>query len=241
MFKVAINAGHGINTAGKRCLKSIDPNETREWTLNSRICSKVEEKMKAYEGYELLRIDDKTGKTDYAISTRAKKANNFGADIYIAVHHNAGIKGGSGGGVVSYVYLKVDETTKKLQKLLYDKIIAKTGLKGNRSNPLPSADFGEVRETKMPAVLLECGFMDSTTDTPIILTDAYADKVATAISEAIAEFGKLSKKQVAPAPAPATPEKKLYYVQVGAYSSKENAEKMVKNLQKAGFPAIIKQ
>lgn len=242
MFKVAINAGHGINTAGKRCLKSIDPKETREWTLNSRICSKVEEKMKAYSGYELLRIDDKTGKTDYAISTRAKKANDFGADIYIAVHHNAGIKGGNGGGVVSYVYLKVDETTKKLQKLLYDKIIAKTGLKGNRSNPLPAADFGEVRETKMPAVLLECGFMDSTVDTPIILTEDYADKVAAGITEAIAEFGKLSKKQTAPAPE--TDEKadtKLYYVQVGAYSKKENAEKMADSLKKAGFPAIIKQ
>ena len=30
MFKLTINAGHGINTAGKRCLKSIDPAETRE-------------------------------------------------------------------------------------------------------------------------------------------------------------------------------------------------------------------
>lgn len=237
MYKIALNAGHGINTAGKRCLKSIDPAETREWTLNSRICSKVEAKLKAYEGYELLRIDDPTGKTDYAISTRAKKANNFGADIYIAVHHNAGIKGGSGGGIVSYVYLKVDDTTKKLQKLLYDKLIAATGLKGNRSNPLPSADFGEVRETKMPAVLLECGFMDSTTDTPIILTEEYAEKAASAIVEAIAESGKL-KKKAAP---PAESAKKLYYVQVGAYSARENAERMAASLKKAGFPAFIKQ
>jgi flagellum-specific peptidoglycan hydrolase FlgJ len=34
--------------------------------------------------------------------------------------------------------------------------------------------------------------------------------------------------------------KKLYYVQVGAYSSKENAERMAAQLTKAGFPAFIK-
>ena len=46
MFKIAIDAGHGLYTAGKRCLKSIDPNETREWVLNSRIAGKVIEKLK---------------------------------------------------------------------------------------------------------------------------------------------------------------------------------------------------
>ena len=28
---IAISAGHGYNTAGKRCLKKLDANETREW------------------------------------------------------------------------------------------------------------------------------------------------------------------------------------------------------------------
>lgn len=27
MYKIALNAGHGLNTAGKRCLASLDPNE----------------------------------------------------------------------------------------------------------------------------------------------------------------------------------------------------------------------
>ena len=48
----------------------------------------------------------------------------------------------------------------------------------------------------MPAVLLECGFMDSTTDTPIILTEDYADKVATACVEVLAEKGGLTLKKV---------------------------------------------
>ena len=28
MYKIALNAGHGLNTAGKRCWKELDPNET---------------------------------------------------------------------------------------------------------------------------------------------------------------------------------------------------------------------
>jgi hypothetical protein len=30
MFKIALNAGHGLYTAGKRCLKALDPKETIE-------------------------------------------------------------------------------------------------------------------------------------------------------------------------------------------------------------------
>ena len=37
MAKIAIDAGHGLYTEGKRCLKSLDPNETREWQLNERV------------------------------------------------------------------------------------------------------------------------------------------------------------------------------------------------------------
>ncbi len=193
MIKIAINAGHGRYTAGKRCMKSIDQSETREWVLNARIVEKVIEKLKAYTGYELLRIDDPTGKTDIALKTRTDKANKWGADFYLAVHHNAGINGGSGGGIVCYTYTKVDQTTKDWQKAIYDSLIKHTGLKGNRSQPLASADLHECRETSMPAVLIENGFMDSTTDTPIILTEDFAEKSADAVVEVLAARGGLKK------------------------------------------------
>lgn len=195
MFKVALNAGHHRYNP-KRCLKTIDPNETREWVLNARICEKVEKILTAYSGYELLRIDDRTGETDVPLQTRTDKANAWGADIYIAVHHNAGINGGKGGGIVAYTYTKVSSATKALQKAMYDALIKHTGLKGNRSTPLATANFAECRETKMPAVLLELGFMDSTVDTPIILTEDYADKCAAAITEVIVKQGGLKKKKI---------------------------------------------
>ena len=201
MFKIALNAGHGMNTAGKRCLKSLDPNETKEWYLNSRICNKIEDKLKAYDGYELIRLDDTTGKTDIKLETRTNKANAFNADFYLAIHHNAGVRGGKGGGIIAIVYTSVDNTTLAWQKALYYKLIEHTGLKGNRSNPLQKQSLHEVRYSKMPAVLLECGFMDSSTDVPIILTDEYAEKVATACVEVLADKGGLTKKVVeAPKP-----------------------------------------
>ena len=236
MYKIALNAGHYMNTPGKRCLKSIDPNETREWYLNDRICDKVENKLKAYTGYRLLRIDDTTGKTNVSLHDRAAKANNFGADVYISVHHNAGINGGSGGGVMAYTYLKVSDKTKEIQKLMYNKIVEKTGLKGTRATPLASANLAECRLTSMPAVLLECGFMDSTVDTPIILTEDFAEKTANAICEALVQLGGLKLKETNTP----TNSGKLYYVQVGAYKEKANAQTMVENLKKAGFDAIIK-
>lgn len=194
--KLALTAGHYYYTSGKRCLKSLDPSETREWWLNDRIADKIENLLAGYDGIVVLRTDDTTGQKEIALAERIKAANNFGADFYLSIHHNAGIKGGSGGGIVAYTYTSVSSATALWQKKLYNALIAKTGLKGNRSDPLGKSNLQECRETAMPAVLLELGFMDSSADVPIILTEAFADKCAEAIVEVIvAEWG-LTKKVV---------------------------------------------
>lgn len=231
MFKIALTAGHYSGTPGKRCMKKLDPKETREWTLNDRIADKVEKLLTNYTGYELIRTDDTTGKKDIGLTARTNAANNFKADFYLSIHHNAGINGGAGGGIVAYIYTKASAASGEWQKELYNALIAKTGLKGNRSNPLPKANLHEVRETKMPAVLLELGFMDSKTDVPVILTEDYANKCAEAIVEVLVKRGKLTKKPTEP--------KKLYRVQVGAFSNKANAESLVAKLKKDGYDAAI--
>ena len=190
-FKIALDAGHGINTSGKRCLASIDPNQTREWSLNSRIADKIQNKLQAYTGYEIIRVDDTTGSTDVPLSTRCSKANNWGANLYLSVHHNAGINGGSGGGLESYVYPTTDATNLSWRNLICDKIISKTGSFGNRSSNKKTADFQVLRTTKMRAVLIECAFMDSAIDTPMALTDEFANKCASGFVEALVEIGNL--------------------------------------------------
>ena len=194
MKKLALVAGHYLGTSGKRCLKSLDPNETREWVLNNRIADKVENLLGDYNGIEVLRLDDTTGNKDISLEKRTDSANKFDADFYLSIHHNAAGKLFNGGGIVAYVYTNAIEASIEWQKLLYNALIATTGLKGNRSNPLAKANLHECRETDMPAVLLELGFMDSTTDVPIILTEEYADQCAAAIVKVIVDKWELTAK-----------------------------------------------
>jgi N-acetylmuramoyl-L-alanine amidase len=188
MFKLALNAGHYKHTAGKRCHPSIDPDQTREWTLNDRICDKLEKILSEYDGIEVLRTDDTTGETDVSLSNRSAKANGWGADLYLSIHHNAAGKLFGGGGIVAYVYTSPTDEELMWQKELYNAAVKSTGLYGNRSTPLARKNLHEVRETKMPAVLMECGFMDSTVDCPIILTEIYADKTIVATGRRGAEW-----------------------------------------------------
>jgi len=237
MVRIALDAGHGINTAGKRLLKSLDKAETREWVLNNRVANYVEEFLKEYEGYELMRVDDRTGKRDVPLAERTKKANDWKADIYISIHHNAGINGGSGGGIVVYRYPNSSKMTKAMQKRLYDLLIKHTGLKGNRASPLGEANFHVLRETKMAAVLIENGFMDSRTDVPIILSDTHARKTADGIVEFVVGHFKLKKK---PKPKPTAPKNDGFYrVVVGSFKDRKNAEEQQKKLKKAGFNSFL--
>ena len=195
MFKIAIDAGHGINTAGKRVDKALDPQQTREWTLNDRVARYIAEAAKQYEGVETLRVDDTTGKKDVSLSARCKASNNWGADMYISCHHNAGIKLGSGGGIVAY---SNKEGTKgaEYRDEIYKACIASGGLRGNRADPTKAKGWYVVKNTKAPAVLMEYGFMDSKTDAPVILTDAYSKLVGYATMEGIAKVAGLKKKAV---------------------------------------------
>ena len=193
-FKLALSAGHYLYTAGKRCSKSIDPNETREWWLNDRIADRIEVLLSEYDGIEILRLDDTTGKKDITLRQRSDAANNWKADFYLAVHHNAGVNGGSGGGISVHVYTQPSTESVNWQKELYNALIKNTGLKGNRSNPLVKQNLHECREPKCPAVLMELGFMDSTTDVPIILTQDYAYKCAQACVDVIVKRKGLKKK-----------------------------------------------
>lgn len=229
MFKLALNAGHGLYTAGKRCKKSLDPKQTREWWLNDRICDKIEDILSDYDGIKVLRIDDTKGQTDVPLTDRVKKANDYGADFYLSIHHNAGINGGKGGGLMAYVYKKASQTSLEWQNVLYNAAITATGLKGNRSQPKAKANFYENRMTAMPSVLMECGFMDSKTDVPIILSDDFADKLARAICDVIVDRAGATRKK----------DSRWYRVQVGAYNDKANAETMLKKLKEAGFAGYI--
>ena len=194
MFKLVLDAGHGLKTSGKRCLKSLDANETREWWLNDRIADEVERRLREYNGCSLLRADDRTGARDVPLAERVKAANKWGADFYLSIHHNAGIKGGSGGGIVAYCHTGAGKASVEWRDELYEALVAHTGLRGNRATPKAKANHYVTRNTIMPSVLLELGFMDSSTDAPILLSDEYAAGCAAAIADVVVRTAGLTKK-----------------------------------------------
>ena len=190
---IAIDAGHYNNTPGKRCMKAIDPKETRERYLNARMAEHVEELLKDYE-CEVMRCDDRSGETDPSLTERAERANRAGANAFISIHHNAGINGGKGGGICVFAAGNASKKSLALQRAVYEETVKRTGLKGNRATPLPIANHTVTYTANMPAVLGEFGFMDSTVDTPIIITGEFSYKCAQGIVDALVKIFGIKKK-----------------------------------------------
>lgn len=192
MAKIIIDAGHGLYTAGKRCHASLDPNQTREWVLNSRIATELA-RLLTSAGHQVKRVDDIDGSSDISLANRVKAANAWDADFYISVHHDAVGNGKvfTGGGTTVYVSNGCSKTSKTAQAAIYKHAMSRAKLPGdNRANGKRSANFYVIRYTKMPACLIECGFMDSAKDVPYILTAEWANKMALGIAEGICEvFG----------------------------------------------------
>lgn len=188
MAKIAVDAGHGLYTPGKRCLKSLDPNETREWVLNDRVADSVVSYLQS-AGHEVIRVDDPTGKTDISLGNRCRTANNWKADAYVSVHHNAGANGTSAGGLVVYVGTGEQPKSTKIQEAIYRHAVEDIdGVKGNRYDGTLSAAFYVLMNTNMPAVLVECGFMDSTVDIKNVLNPEWSKKMGREIAEGVCEI-----------------------------------------------------
>lgn len=185
---IVIDAGHGINTAGKRCAKNIDPGETREWVLNSRVADKLQAALSAYD-CTVIRADDITGKTDVPLAKRVAISNNAKADMYISIHHNAG----GGSGTIVYFYSSKAERNRQATDL-YNAVVKSTGLVGNRAQKVIKNGFYVIKNTNAPAFLLENGFMDNGVDTPIILTSAHAEKTAKGILNFLIKELQLKRK-----------------------------------------------
>ena len=231
-FKIAYCAGHHLGNS-KGVPVSMGLGDIREWTLNDRVADHFAKAAQEYEGVELLRTDDPTGQKLINIPERCAAANSWGADIYIDMHHNGGVNGGTGGGVCAFSY-PGSETGKKYRDAIYAAVIAAGGLKGNRAQPLIEKAFDSLHYTHMPAVLMEYGFMDSKTDAPVIVKDEYSKRVAYATMEGIAKVAGLKKKAT---PAPSSDA--IYRVQVGAFRDKQNAINLLYELEEKGYEAFI--
>ena len=190
---IALDAGHALCTAGKEVTLAGYP-RTKEWFLNDRISDRVEELLADYD-CKVIRVGDTTGKNDISLAERVKTANNMGADVYISVHHDSGVGGGCGGGTTVFYYSSSSAREKQARRL-YEAIISYTRLAGNRANPIQKKGFYVIKKTRMPAFLIENGFMDSATDVPIILSPEHAEKTAQGILKFLVSEYLLEKKKL---------------------------------------------
>ena len=205
MFKIAYGAGHN-NATSNGIPRSLDPSGTNEWVLNDRIARYFAQAAKAYPEVQLLRVDDPAGLEPTVLKNRVDKANAWGADFFLAIHHNGGINGGTGGGLVAFSY-KEGTKAAEYRDSIYNACLADGGIRGDRWKGTLTDNLYVLRHTNMPAVLMEYGFMDSVTDVPIILTEEFAKAQAYATMEGIAKIAGLKKKQIEPKPEP-EPEQK---------------------------------
>src|SRR5699024_5036537 len=145
------------NTSGKR-----NPDDEREWKFNNEVLLACQKKLSTYTAVQLLRLDDPTGKIDIPLRTRTNKANQWGADVLISIHHNA-LSGnwGTHQGIETYLYSDASKASRDIAELVQTRMVRAMGL---RNRGVKTANFHMLRESKMPAILTEGGFIDSTID-----------------------------------------------------------------------------
>ena len=227
MFKIAYCAGHDLSTPGKRVPAALDEAQTREWVLNDRIADAFAKAAESYPDIALLRTDDPLGITTVPIAKRTAKANSWGADLYIDMHHNAGIDLGKGGGLTVFSY-PGSQKGRLYRDKVYEGLLAAGAPRGNRSKPLREKKFLSLSKSKMPAILIEYAFMDSPSDWEAICAEDYPERLGKATLEGVLQaawqlgvysFPTLSAKKNSRHPAVKWVQTRLYalgYTQVGA-------------------------
>jgi len=187
LIKVGYDAGHGLYTPGKRT-----PDDEREWTFNDKVARAFANELALYSGVASKRFDDPSGKTDVPLKTRTDGANNWGANYYISFHHNANTgKWGTWGGVETHIYNK----TKNPKSIALANAIQPVLVKNYclRDRGIKKTDLHITRETDCAAVLIEGGFMDSTTDIGALRNDTILANVGKSIAQAFANLVGLKK------------------------------------------------
>lgn len=191
----------------------------------AEICRRIADKCSEY----LTRagIENKIAKpydNDAQWKNRCTESDEFGADYHVPIHTNAG------GGHGTRIFVSC-EANKKNQKVvaIFDGIKKLLPDKFKQGSISVKTDLYEINKPKAKTIYIECAFHDNKEEAQWIINNI--DDIAKAIAEGLA--GKDIARYDTNA--------KLYRVQVGAYSKKENAEKMQKELEAKGYQTIIKE
>lgn len=187
---IAIDNGHGLHTAGKRTPVMDNGKVIHEWQFNHPTAKLLEVALRRC-GFRTLMVSDTSA--DTPLRTRTTVANNAKADLFISIHYNA-YKGtwGSHGGIET-LYHATSSKSKSLAIAIQRQLIASTDMR-NRGT-VARDNLHVLRATNMPAVLVECGFMDNRAEASLMLDKAYQLKCAEAMAKGICEYLGVGYKQ----------------------------------------------
>lgn len=156
---------------------------------------------------------------------KAGIANRSDADYFISIHRNSSPTPNTYSGVETLVYrdagipaLFAENINRELEKVGYANL-------GTKERP----GLAVLRGTKMPAALVEVGFLNTDQDNKLF--DASFSKIANGIAQGIMQTvqgAALTAEEVAP-----------YRIEVGMFRHRENAEILASNLQNDGFDCYI--
>lgn len=194
---IYIDPGHGGDDPGASFYG------VRERDLNLNVSSILKNELEA-RGYTV--VLSRNTNVFIELEDRAKEANRLGADIFISVHHNSMGGGGTARGIETFIHHRISsgfgqETNRNnfemndirikesllLADYIHNDLIRSTGM-NNRG--VKGNNYSVLRNTDIPAVLLELGFMDNRTESSIIKQVTYQTKASKAIADGIDKYFK---------------------------------------------------
>lgn len=196
----------------------------------------IQKKLQGYTGIKVIMT--RTDNSTKSLANRSAYANKNKAEYFLSLHNNAFSKE-SAHGFETFVYNGgVSSKTLAFQKVIHDEAMAFLKKHGITDRGRKRANYHVLRETKMPAALIETLFITNKKENGLLKSDKFLDEYTDAIVRALVKFFGLKKKGTAtPAPAPT---KGVYYrVVTGSFESKKNAEQQVKDLKAKGFDSFI--
>ena len=194
-MKIFIDAGHNDSKFDTGAVG----NGLKEQDITFTISTLLAEKLKSVGVDVMLSRKYKTdilGKDlNSSLSTRAKMANEWGADLFLSMHCNSYWLS-SANGTETYTYSKTSEVY-ELSKEICTAISKKLDTYNRGAK---TANFAVLKKTTMPAILIETAFISNKNDAQK-LRDRQKDFVES-IFEEICKHYKIEKKGQADMPEP---------------------------------------
>ena len=172
---VVIDPGHGGRDPG-----AVGIGGLQEKMIVLPVSLRVAELLRA-EGIQVMmtRSDDRT----LDLQPRVDIANRANATVFISIHANAiSLSRPDVNGVETYYY---SESGRALASVLHANILAASGM---RDRGIKRARFFVLRNTSMPASLLEIGFVTGQEDAPLLRDPNWRERMAQAIAEGMLQY-----------------------------------------------------